>query len=176
MVQAIIKALEVNVRGIDRRGKISKGRFVDVTGRFEKVFDPLAACQDGRIVYVFIKRYRLGIGIGDGGTSGLLALGYDLLGWQVHVVRLPWTELGYLPVLTVEATKITAGGSDGEGSSSREKVKEGFFLDRVNVDGTGIAIGDGVQFSLMTPPVATEAEGVIGEKAFMGAFAALDPL
>jgi hypothetical protein len=49
--------------------------------------------------------------------------------------------LGNFIILTIEAAEIAAGGCQRKSFGARDKMKERFFLDRIGVDRTGIAVG-----------------------------------
>ena len=56
-------------------------------------------------------------------------------------------SLGDLPVLTVKTSEVTPGSSYGKYLSGRIEMAEGFFLNGVNMDRTGVPIGKGVKLS-----------------------------
>jgi hypothetical protein len=55
-----------------------------------------------------------------------------------------WFFLGYLPVLTVETSEVASRCGYGKDRGSWIKMEHGLLLDWINVDGTRIAIGQGV--------------------------------
>jgi len=56
--------------------------------------------------------------------------------------------LGDLPVLTIEATKVTTRCGQGINACSGEKMKQGLLLYGIHADGTGIPVSKAVQLSL----------------------------
>ena len=56
-------------------------------------------------------------------------------------------SLGDLPVLTIKTPEVTPGGGYGEYPRSRVEMIEGLLLDGVDINGTGVAVGQGVKLS-----------------------------
>jgi hypothetical protein len=102
------------------------------------------------IVSVFIIDDRIGISIGDRGALIFIRLGNKPFGRTI--IRLDILILGIrlrnLPVLAVLTMKIAADGRYRKNTAARQKMKERFFFDRVDMDGAGIAIDDGSQHAV----------------------------
>jgi len=100
------------------------------------------------IEHVFIKNNRIGIGIGN--TPAVLSQGfaYDFFRWIIIVMGLIRRPLGDLPVLAELAVKVTAGRGQGESGGVRDHVKQRFFFDGIDMDGTRVAIDESLETSV----------------------------
>jgi hypothetical protein len=54
-------------------------------------------------------------------------------------------HLGNIGVLAKPAPQVAADGGDGIRKRAREKMKQGFFFDRINMTGDNFAINQGMQ-------------------------------
>ena len=71
----------------------------------------------------------------------------NISGKELVVIHLFGFFLRDLPVLAVETSEITAGGGYRKYQGGRIEMVQGFFLNGVSMNGTGISIGKGVKLS-----------------------------
>jgi hypothetical protein len=90
------------------------------------------------------------------------------------MVHLLGSDLGDLPVLAEPAIDVAARCGQREGVCAGEKVEEGLFLDRVDVDRAGFAVNKGVICAVYVFPDATIPPFLISEFALARAEDALD--
>jgi hypothetical protein len=83
-------------------------------------------------------------------------------------------DLGDFPVLAVEAAEIAPGRRNGKSSSGRQKMKQGFFLNRIHVGRTGIAVRQAVQGAIQVHPAPAHTAVPRQQPAAVGAQGAHD--
>ena len=88
-----------------------------------------------------------------------------------HVVR---RRLRDVVVLTVQAAEIAPRAGDGETGRARVEMIEGFLLDGVNGECTGMAIGLGIEGACAVYATATASTAVGFDEAMVGAEFATD--
>ena len=80
------------------------------------------------------------------------------------------------PVLAVQTPEVAAGGGDGKGAAAGMKVGQGFFFNGVQMDGTGVSVGQGVEFPPDIDLGAANAPIPGSQDAVVGAYLALHVL
>ena len=82
--------------------------------------------------------------------------------------------MGNLPILTEFAMQIASGRGDGKRAGGREKMIERFFLHRIHVNGTGIAVDQGMINPLPILPDLTIPSQARADLALTGTEGALN--
>jgi len=90
-------------------------------------------------------------------ASGLLRRRGGLGREELAVLDLVGLGLGDLPVLAVQAAEVAAGGGEREGFAAGGEVVERLLLDRVDVYGAGVAVGQAVKLAVHVDPGAADA-------------------
>jgi hypothetical protein len=115
------------------------------------------------------------IGGGNRGAAVFLGQGSDPLRRKIEIEGLLRRGLGDLPVLAELAMEVAAGSSDGEGTAGRQDMKKGLLLNRIQMDGTGVAIDQAVINPLAVFPNPALAPVSRGDPAESGTEGALNP-
>jgi len=88
---------------------------------------------------------------------------------EFTVLHLVGLRLGDLPVLAVQAAEVAAGGGQREGFAAGRKMIERFLLDRVDVHGAGVAVGQAVERAVHVDLGAAHAAVSGGQHTVVGA-------
>jgi len=77
-------------------------------------------------------------------------------------------------ILALETPEVATDSSKGKGGRSRIEVKDGLLLDRIDIQGDGSSIDEGIELSLPIFPDATDPSFGRGDGAPVIAEMALD--
>jgi hypothetical protein len=61
---------------------------------------------------------------------------------MIHVL---WSPLRDFPVLTIQTPEVATRGGDGENQRSGVEMIQGLLFDRIDVNGAGVAVGQGIE-------------------------------
>ena len=135
--------------------------------------------QAGHVLGVLEEDGGFGVGVGDAGRMGRQGVGHD--GLRVAFVSQDLAAvdpgvLGDVIVLAVEAHEVAARGGDGIGPGARQEVKQGLFLNGVDVLGNHLAVIEAVEGAVLVLPDVAEPPFARIDLALVGAQIALDLL
>jgi len=168
-VEVFGEALEINLDGRKRRDELAQRLELDVAVGDHDTADPEFAGFHSHVVHVLVEHHRLGVRVGDGGTGVLASQRRHARRRQIHARHLLRPELGDLPVLTVLAFHVAAGGGDGQRRGARQVVEQGLLLNWIDVGGADLAVRQRV---VLPFPVLAHTAGaalLVGHHALLGA-------
>ena len=108
----------------------------------------------GYVIDIFIVGKRLCVGKGDTWQMMLDSNLYNFLRRQLIEVNIRWKHLRDVMVLTVETAEITTCTGQRQTAGSRMKLIQGFLLNRVISQDTGLALDQRVKPPFKIPSAA----------------------
>lgn len=177
-VGGIAKSLEVDIGGIEQgMGPLQHVlRHVAVTDK--NIGDTGIAGAGGDIMTVLEKNGGLGIGVGDGAAFSFCRRRDNLLRRKGITDRELQTRrnLGDTGVLTPVAVHVAPRCGNREGTAAGVEMKEGFFLDGVDIAGDGVSVHQGVENPATILAYSAAPPFTVADNTEMGAQSAGDPV
>ena len=174
LVDIVAEGFQVDVGRIEVGQEVGEGFLTDIASRDEDVPKAFLVCQTSRIQDIFYISEGFGIGVGDARAVVLLTEADDLLGREVVVIHLIRRDLRDLVVLTVHATEVTPRAGEGETGGAGMEMIEGFLLDGIDGQRTGLGIDLADEHTVVVATTTTTACLAIGDMAMVGTELALD--
>ena len=140
-VEIVPHALQIHVIGVNEfRQGVGGGLGHEAVGH-KDVAQVVFPGQAGHVLGVLEEDGGFGVGVGDAGRMGPQGIGHN--GFRVALVSQDLAAvdpgiLGNVVVLAVEAHEVAARGGDGIGPGARQEVKQGLFLNGVDVLGNDL--------------------------------------
>lgn len=130
--------------------------------------------QFGDGEHVFIENDGFGVGIGYARTLVFFSKVNNIFGIQNKIFSILRRSLRNLPVLTVFAREVAPCYGQRKRGRSRKKMEEWLLLDRINVEGARIPIGQCIIFAFTILPCPAKTSHSRFDLALPGAEDAFD--
>ncbi|OIQ76063.1 hypothetical protein GALL_422650 [mine drainage metagenome] len=141
VIELVGKALQVNIGRVHVAVELGPRFRTDITGRHRDALDTARMTRDCGIDGVFVENRRIIVSVGNARTSEPLRHPRNVLGISALGEHVVFARLADVPVLAEFAAQIAAAGPERQHWRPRQEVVERFFLDRVDAEATGAAIG-----------------------------------
>jgi hypothetical protein len=141
VIEVLGETFEIDIGGIHVRIEFLARFGRDITGGDRHGFDTHRMTGLGDINGIFMKDYRVVVGIGNTLTTQSLRrlrdhLGRGLIGEGIDLAR-----LADIPVLAKLAGQVTTGRAKRQDGGARQKMIQGFLFNGIDAKTAGAAIG-----------------------------------